>query len=93
VAEPALRQCLKLSPWYPESSEVFFRLGCMYREMRKYERAFYCINKAVTDGNGEGFFDLSVIWLELGTVARLLKCDHTHNLPLNDFMGTLWELR
>ena len=73
VSEPALRQCLKLSPWYPESREVFFRLGCMYREMRKYERAFYCLNKAVTDGNGEGFFDLSVIWLELGTVARLLN--------------------
>ena len=73
VSEPALRQCLKLSPWYPESREVFFRLGCMYREMRKYERAFYCMNKAVTDGNGEGFFDLSVIWLELGVVARLIN--------------------
>ena len=96
VAEPALRQCLKLSPWYPESREVFFRLGCMYREMRKYERAFYCINKAVTDGNGEGFFDLSVIWLELGTVARLLnkraEADAAFaNSGLDPDEGTSWH--
>ena len=30
--------------------EVFFRLGCLYRQMQKYERAFFCLNKAVTDG-------------------------------------------
>lgn len=109
VAEPALRQCLKLSPWYPESREVFFRLGCMYREMRKYERAFYCINKAVTDGNGEGFFDLSVIWLELGTVrfaalflvdswpfskrSRCVSLRHSSSISVADFGGTLSRLR
>ena len=27
----------------------------------------------MTDGNGEGFFDLSVIWFELGVVARILR--------------------
>ena len=73
VAETALRQCLKLSPWYEQSKEVFFRLGCMYRQMKKYERAFFCMNKAVSDGNGDGFFDISVIWFELGVVAKILR--------------------
>lgn len=96
VAELALRECLKLSPWYPESREVFFRLGCMYREMSKYERAFYCLSKAVTDGNGSGFFDISVIWLELGTVARLLHKNKEANAAfanagLDPDLGTSWH--
>jgi tetratricopeptide (TPR) repeat protein len=96
VAEHALRECLKLSPWYPESREVFFRLGCMYREMKKYQRAFYCLNKAVADGNGSGYFDLSVMWLELGVVARLLhKQEEAEaafaNAGLDPTLGTTWH--
>jgi len=75
IAEQSLRQCIKLSPFYTHSREVYFRLGSIYRDLEKYERAYYCLHKALTDGNGEGLVSPGASWLELGVVCRLLAKD------------------